>query len=51
MTVHLVLNEDLSMDQLNSLKSSIKDSLISKGVRHATIEFENNQEKCELIDC
>ena len=51
LTVHLVLHENLSMDQLNDLKSAIKESLTSKGVHHATIEFENRQEKCELIDC
>lgn len=51
LTVHLVLNESLSMDQLNDLKSAIKENLVRKGVHHATIEFENNQEKCALINC
>ena len=51
LTVHLVLNESLSMDQLNGLKSAIKENLVRKGVHHATIEFENNQEKCALINC
>ena len=51
LTVHLVLSEDLTMDEINALKTTIKDNLAYKGVDHATIEFENNQEECALIDC
>ena len=51
LTVHLVLNENLSMDRINELKLAVKDNLISQGIDHVTIEFENKREKCELIDC
>ena len=51
LTVHLVLNENLSMDRINELKLAVKDNLIIQGIDHATIEFENKREKCELIDC
>ncbi len=51
LTVHLVLHKNLSMSELNDLKVTIKNNLDKKGVHHATIEFENNQEECKLIDC
>ena len=51
LTVHLVLSQDLSMDEINELKATVKDNLAAKGVDHATIEFESNREECALIDC
>lgn len=51
LTVHLVLDQNYSLDSLNSLKSKIRDGLHELGIEHATLEFETENEKCVFLDC
>lgn len=48
-TAHIVT--DLAQDKIPELKSEIKDMLFHNNIPHATLEFENLDEKCEDIDC
>lgn len=51
MTIHVVLKQKKSMDELASIKKQIRDLLITKGIEHATLEFETEDEECALEDC
>lgn len=51
LTVHVVLNNSLSMEKLAELKAKIRNSLQEKGIQHATIEFETTDEGCSFEKC
>lgn len=51
LTVHMVLNNSLEMEKLAELKAAIRDSLLEKGIQHATIEFETVDERCCFEKC
>lgn len=51
LTVHIVLSSDKEPVQLTSLKNNIRALLRSKGIEHATIEFENKLEHCAYGNC
>lgn len=51
LTVHIVLSVNFDMSNLMNLKSVIRDSLKEKGIQHATIEFETENERCLFEDC
>lgn len=51
LTVHVVLATELTMDKLAVLKAQIRESLLEKGIQHATIEFETSNENCQLEKC
>lgn len=51
-TLHIVLHEELSMDEIASLKSEVRYQLHDKlDISHTTIEFETIEENCSLEDC
>ncbi|MGL5957439.1 MAG: cation diffusion facilitator family transporter [Phocaeicola sp.] len=50
LTMHVVLNEELNLEQLALLKKEIHTLLAEKGVAHVTIEFEKSSEECALTD-
>ncbi|MDR1759398.1 MAG: cation diffusion facilitator family transporter [Fibrobacter sp.] len=51
LTVHIRLNENLSMEKLAELKSQIRSVLEKEKIPHATIEFEMPDEKCVFEEC
>lgn len=51
LTIHVVLKEQISMDYQQIIKNSIRESLLTKGVQHCTIEFELDGEDCAMGDC
>lgn len=51
LTVHVVLAEKLSMQELHGLKMSIREGLSLLGVQHSTIEFEMPNEDCGMETC
>ena len=51
LTVHVVLNELLGMEKMTALKTKIRESLKEKGIQHATIEFETQNEQCVFENC
>lgn len=51
MTLHVVLSEPLSMNQLHQLKAEIRKRLHQLDVQHITIEFETPDEDCDLEVC
>lgn len=51
-TLHVVLNKALAMDELSKLKSAIRNKLHdSLEISHITIEFETSDEQCSLEEC
>jgi cobalt-zinc-cadmium efflux system protein len=51
-TLHIVLNKALAMDELAKLKSAIRNKLHdSLEISHITIEFETSDEQCSLEEC
>lgn len=51
LTIHVVLNENTTMEDQQKLKIRIRESLLSLGVQHCTIEFELPGEECEMEGC
>ncbi|MCR9249848.1 MAG: cation diffusion facilitator family transporter [bacterium] len=51
LTMHLVLEENLSLTEQCVLKKEIKDLLKGENINHMTVEFEMKGEDCELDDC
>lgn len=49
LTVHLVVDETLTFEQLKPLKKDLRAELEKKGIKHATLEVEI--ESCEYEDC
>jgi cobalt-zinc-cadmium efflux system protein len=51
-TLHVVLNQTLAMDEIGRLKSEIRKKLHEAlDISHITIEFETSDEICSLEDC
>ena len=48
LTVHLVTTDDFNKHDSSFLKAKIRRDLHHLGIEHATIEFENSNEDCEL---
>ncbi len=46
LTIHVVLNEELTNSELQNLKVEIRQKLHALNVQHATIEFELSNEQC-----
>lgn len=51
LTIHLVLDMDYQLSEQVALKQQIKQLLKTESINHVTIEFENQDEHCELVDC
>ncbi|MEQ8364336.1 MAG: cation diffusion facilitator family transporter [Cyclobacteriaceae bacterium] len=51
LTVHLVLDKNYNLSEQVALKHQVKQILKDESVNHVTIEFENQDEHCELVDC
>jgi cobalt-zinc-cadmium efflux system protein len=51
LTIHVVLNEELTMGKLSELKKQIRSVLKEEKIQHATIEFETPNEECVFEDC
>ncbi len=46
LTIHVVLNEELTNGELQNLKVEIRQKLHALNIQHATIEFELSNEQC-----
>lgn len=51
LTAHLVLNMEKSFTEQGQIKSDLYKKLKSKGIHHATLEFELAESDCEFEDC
>ncbi len=51
LTIHVVLRKEMSMANQRKLKKGIRQSLLSLGVHHCTIELEVLDEDCEMENC
>jgi len=47
LSVHLVVNVNLELNELKGIKNTVKSKLKALGIDHATIEFETQDEKCD----
>lgn len=51
LTIHLVLDRDYKLSEQLTLKEKVKRALAGESINHVTIEFENQNENCELKNC
>ena len=51
LTIHVVLSAPLPMSKLHSLKTELREKLLSLDIQHSTIEFEAPDEDCEMEEC
>ena len=51
LTMHLKVNRELSLDRQAGIKKATRQLLSHIPIQHATIEFEAEEEPCELEDC
>ena len=51
LTVHVVLKQTATMNDMAQLKADIRASLETEGIQHATIEFETVTESCNFEKC
>ena len=47
LTAHIVVNNDISMNELEKIKKIIKHELEHLNIQHATLEFEQPMTECE----
>jgi cobalt-zinc-cadmium efflux system protein len=50
-TIHIVVRNDISPDEVLSLKQKVREIMYSYGVSHATIEIETEDEYCDYKSC
>ena len=51
MTIHVILNQKKSMDEITEIKNQIRNSLKNNGIEHVTLEFETEEEDCVMEGC
>ena len=51
LTVHLVLDKNYELAEQVALKARVKEVLKDESISHITIEFESQNEVCEMKDC
>jgi cobalt-zinc-cadmium efflux system protein len=51
LTVHIVLNSNVDMQQLMRIKNDIKHNLANENIQHSTIELEDQNVACEEANC
>ncbi len=51
LSVHVVLKDNSSFEELAKIKTEIRDTLQQKGIQHVTIEFETKKETCCFENC
>ena len=51
LTIHLQLDQDYKLSEQAKLKEKVRSQLKAESINHITIEFEGQDENCELEDC
>ena len=51
LTIHLRLDKDYKLSEQAKLKEKVRSQLKDESINHITIEFEGQEENCELEDC
>ncbi|MEQ9302543.1 MAG: cation diffusion facilitator family transporter, partial [Marinoscillum sp.] len=51
LTIHLQLDQDYKLSEQAKLKENVRSQLKDESINHITIEFEGQDEYCELEDC
>ena len=51
LTIHLQLDKDYRLSEQAELKDTVRSKLKDESINHITIEFEGQDENCELEDC
>ncbi len=51
LTIHLRLDKDYKLSEQAKLKDTVRSKLKNESINHITIEFEGQDENCELEDC
>ncbi|MEO9023332.1 MAG: cation diffusion facilitator family transporter [Ginsengibacter sp.] len=51
MTAHIVIDDNSSREQIESIKSNLKHALQHMNIQHITIETEFSSEQCKKVEC
>jgi len=51
LTLHAVVDEAKTVDELKTIKTTIREIANSNHIQHVTLEFESSTEDCALEDC
>ena len=51
LTIHLQLDKDYKLSEQAKLKEKVRTQLKDESINHITLEFEGQDENCELEDC
>ena len=51
LTLHVVLRSEVKTENLSDIKKELKSILADNEIHHVTLEFEAENEPCELEDC
>ena len=51
LTIHLRLDQDYKLSEQAKLKEKVRSQLKDESINHITIEFDGQDENCELEDC
>jgi len=51
LTLHLRLDKDYKLSEQAKLKERVRTQLKDESINHITIEFEGQDENCDLLDC
>lgn len=51
LTIHLRLDKDYKLSEQAKLKEKVRSQLKDESINHITIEFEGQEENCDLEDC
>lgn len=50
-TMHIVVEDDITQDEIIELKREIKHEALHHGINHLTLEFEYEKENCDDVEC
>ncbi len=51
LSTHLVVNDNISRDQIIKIKNDVKELMLKKGIEHVTVQIDFDKEDKENFDC
>ena len=51
LTAHIIVNEKITMPQIQEIKEALKHQLLHQNIHHITLETETKNGCCDKVDC
>ena len=51
LTAHIIVNEKITMPQIQEIKEALKHQLLHQNIHHITLETETKNSHCDEVDC